>query len=200
MKRVAILAGGYIYFLLVYFGTSYFAAGRYATIVRWDPVWYFPTISAFTVTYMSVYFVPLFLIVVVKDTRELLRLAYLFAVVITFCGIIFLIMPLTLPRPPIEQGGILNKLLAWQYSIDRPSNMFPSIHIAVSLLVAFVAGTKKPSYRWWVLAWVLLIAMSTLFIKQHYVVDIVGGVVVALAGWHIFHWLVSSRVSQYQEA
>ena len=76
------------------------------------------------------------------------------------------------------------------YGADVPTNWFPSLHVALAALAA--AGLAAHG-RWTGIGAVvgaLLTAASTLTTKQHYVVDAVGGLVVAAAAWCVAgRWL-----------
>jgi membrane-associated phospholipid phosphatase len=72
----------------------------------------------------------------------------------------------------------LSKLIQ---NIDANNNCFPSIHIANSLAAAYYFGLHKGFFlKYIVWFWFLLISWSVLSTKQHYFLDIPGGIIVAL--------------------
>lgn len=104
------------------------------------------------------------------------------------CILIFLICPNGIDFRPTSfpRDNLLIDLVRLLYSNDQPENVFPSIHVLNSLAVhmAIHASPTLQKRRWveWTsLVLVVLICLSTVFIKQHSVVDIVGGVVLAAA-------------------
>lgn len=90
----------------------------------------------------------------------------------------------TVPRPAIPGHDLFSRLVQWIYSIDQPYNAFPSIHVlatyALMLGTARGKGIKKAT-RVAVWLWGGAIILSTVFVKQHVVADILGGIVLAQA-------------------
>ena len=94
----------------------------------------------------------------------------------------FLLYPTTNTRPVITDGGLWNQLALWLYSIDAADNLFPSIHCLVSWFCYLGIRGKKEIPVWYqrvsaVLA--ILVFVSTLLTKQHVLVDVAGGILLA---------------------
>ena len=103
------------------------------------------------------------------------------------CGF-FLLLPTTNVRPVIEGNGIWEQLLRFVYTVDAPTRLFPSIHCLVSWFCYIgIRGNKKiPGwYRIWSLICAILIFISTQVTKQHYIVDVFGGVIIAELTYYI---------------
>jgi len=101
---------------------------------------------------------------------------------------VFLLMPTYVPRPEVTGQDVFSQMIRWIYSVDYPYNCFPSQHVCFAALAAnawFLAGPR----RWWFhlvnLAGLVAISLSTVFIKQHYTPDILGGLLAAWAGWQL---------------
>ncbi|MDO5422166.1 MAG: phosphatase PAP2 family protein [Eubacteriales bacterium] len=95
------------------------------------------------------------------------------------CGIFFLFLPTTNVRPEITGTGIWDTLMAWVYALDEPTNLFPSIHCLTSWYCYIgIRGQKGVSrwYQYFSLFFAVLVCASTQFTKQHYLVDVIGGV------------------------
>jgi membrane-associated phospholipid phosphatase len=71
---------------------------------------------------------------------------------------------------PVNGGSI---------SIDA----FPSVHLAASLYLLLFDWQHKRRRFWWVLAPCLFLWFSTMYLRFHYFMDLLAGVVIALAGW-----------------
>ena len=98
------------------------------------------------------------------------------------CLIIFLAYPTTNTRPVIEGSGLWDLLAGWLYSIDAADNLFPSIHCLVSWFCYLGIRGRKEIPRWYqsvsmVIA--ILVFASTLLTKQHVIVDVAGGILLA---------------------
>ena len=84
------------------------------------------------------------------------------------------------------RSGFFAALMRFWYSLDGSEmafNLFPSFHCLNSTMSYLaVCGRKEVPfwYRAYSLILTLLIFASTVFVKQHYVADILGGVVIAV--------------------
>lgn len=101
------------------------------------------------------------------------------------CLFFFLVLPTTIVRPEVEGSGVWNFLVRFIYAVDEPVNLFPSIHCLESWMV--FRGTmhlKKVSlpYKWFMFVFAILVCFSTVLVKQHVFVDIIGGVCVVEIG------------------
>ena len=98
------------------------------------------------------------------------------------CLVSFLAFPTTNTRPLITGSGLWNQAALWLYSIDAADNLFPSIHCLVSWFCYLGIRGRKEIPRWYqsvsmVIA--ILVFASTLLTKQHVIVDVAGGVLLA---------------------
>jgi membrane-associated phospholipid phosphatase len=173
----------YVVWAFVYFGVGAWNAGRTAGTLAWDPVWAFPLVPAFVFVYLSAFVMPFFAAAAVRDRERFHRYALMLMLTIIACAAVFMAWRLTIWRPAVAGTDAASRLLVWLYRVDKPVNLFPSLHVALAFLFAKMIGAERP--RWWApaLLWALLIAVSTLFTRQHYLIDVLGGVVVAYAAW-----------------
>ena len=104
------------------------------------------------------------------DSRALTRAFAAIAIATILSCAIFVVWPTTIPRPPVRSAAFD---ALWLF--DVPANCFPSLHVAL----ASIAACFWPRRRWIAVIWAVAIALSTLTTKQHYAVDVAGGVVVA---------------------
>ena len=79
-------------------------------------------------------------------------------------------------RPVLTGTDVFSQMIREVYASDQPYNDFPSLHASLSTIFAI---------HWWrvdrrigvaVAIWAALIVVSTVFVKQHYVADMVAGV------------------------
>ncbi len=106
------------------------------------------------------------------------------------CCTFFLILPTTNVRPVLAGNGISEFLLQFVYNMDAPTRLFPSIHCLVSWFCYIgIRGQKNvaKSYRVFSCFFALLICVSTQFTKQHYVVDIFGGILLAELTYYLVY-------------
>lgn len=102
------------------------------------------------------------------------------------CLVIFVAYPTVMKDRATDLGnGFFDSSIAFLYKIDKPYNLFPSIHCLASY-ISFrgILWCKK------IPAWVkasagivaVLVFFSVLFTKQHYFIDILGGIAVVEIG------------------
>jgi membrane-associated phospholipid phosphatase len=56
---------------------------------------------------------------------------------------------------------------------------FPSSHVAASMIPWWHTWVHFPRHRWWMTTIFVLLCMSTVYNRYHYVVDVFGGLVLA---------------------
>jgi membrane-associated phospholipid phosphatase len=91
----------------------------------------------------------------------------------------FVLFPVRMPLEafyPAEPYGFADALWRW---FDAPNNCFPSLHVSSCLLLLQLNWSRP--HRWLAAAASLAVIASTVLVKQHYVVDVVGGALVYLA-------------------
>lgn len=104
------------------------------------------------------------------------------------CFLFFTLLPTTNLRPEVTGGGLWNGLMRLLYQMDAADNLFPSIHCAASMLcVLAVAGDQKAPlwYRGFSGVFAAAVFVSTMTTKQHVLVDVLGGILLAL----LCYWL-----------
>ncbi|MCY7296268.1 phosphatase PAP2 family protein [Alteromonas sp. a30] len=86
-----------------------------------------------------------------------------------------------------SKGSLSKRFLSLVHHFDKGGNCFPSMHVATSVLTALhIIYNVYGSFvidGVWVLVMPALIAVSAIYTKQHYLIDIPAG---ALLGWLVF--------------
>lgn len=100
----------------------------------------------------------------------------------------FLLLPTTNTRPEVPEGGLWNWVMKLIYFLDTPDNLFPSLHCELSWL-CYLSLKQAPGIPRYgkVLAGVfsLLIFVSTLTTKQHILLDVFGGWLIAQVSFRL---------------
>lgn len=116
------------------------------------------------------------------------------------CFLIFVAMPTTNVRPEITGNGIWDQIMRWLYHADQPLNLFPSIHCLVSWFCYIpIRGDERipRRYRIFSCVFALMVCVSTQTTKQHYIADLVAGILLAEAGLfvsrHTRMWEITQR-------
>ncbi|HWA27519.1 MAG TPA: phosphatase PAP2 family protein [Lacunisphaera sp.] len=120
---------------------------------------------------------------VTESPRHFLYLAMSYIVLLLFQMAFFVLFPVATPvewRRCNPARGRSERFLAFVQSYDASSNSFPSMHTSVAMLTAMHLA---PHVGAWAYGFPVLIALSCLFTKQHYVLDLPAG---AGLGWLVY--------------
>jgi membrane-associated phospholipid phosphatase len=99
-------------------------------------------------------------------------------VIVVICFAAFFLFPVEGPRPDVMEHDFLYNLVV---RYDRNLNTFPSLHAAL-VVYAVLFARRVVSKRIMILLalWVAFALFASLAIKQHYAVDVLAGIVVAI--------------------
>ncbi len=121
-----------------------------------------------------------------KNRQEIFRLALRLSTAIILACAVFLWFPMRLawPRQPVD--GLFGPIFAWLHAFDGICNMFPSLHIALAFLLRWTYHRHLKGPALWAFhIWFALISVSTLLTHQHQVIDLLGGLLLAVTCFYI---------------
>jgi predicted protein tyrosine phosphatase/membrane-associated phospholipid phosphatase len=170
-----------VLFLVVYHSCNWITAQRSDVgtfYFGWER--FIPFIPFFILPYMSI---DLFFVAgpfLCSDRQELRTFSRRITMSILIAGACFLAMPLTLAVPRPQPDGWLGAIFKGFCAVDRPFNLFPSLHIALRTLLAHLYARHTHGVTHLATqVWFSLIGLSTLFTYQHHVIDVAGGFILA---------------------
>lgn len=108
-------------------------------------------------------------------------------------GLLFIIYPVEYPRNyDLNSLCALNRFLI---SCDNPRNCFPSLHVSFIFLTLLAAKRLGISLkiRYLFIIWGAVIIVSVIFVKQHYVIDVLAGVLITSIYFCLFNILKNKR-------
>lgn len=154
-----------------------------------------PLIPIFSIPYIL--YIP-FLIITLTYFIFFTKLFKRISISFVFCQIIASLFYFSyqthVPRPNIKDTDIFSQLVLFIYSKDEPYNCFPSLHVALSV-ISFLYWIKIfPNMKWLMGAFVLSIILSTLFVKQHYILDVISGVLLAITSFYIANYFIKKII------
>lgn len=150
---------------------------------------YIPFIKELIIPYHT--FMPMVIlsgsIIFVKNKFQYKKLILVLFVAQITAYISFMIYQTYVPRYPIDLLGndIFSKLVAATYSVDASYSGTPSMHVCVMLLcIAYIykESIKQP-FKILMIIYMIFVALTTVLVKQHVVLDIPGGMVHAVLNY-----------------
>lgn len=124
----------------------------------------------------------------VPDSKAARRLFFSLVLAAMLCWVFFLAWPTTFPRElwPLPHGDSAT-LVEFRdlRAADSPSNCFPSQHVALAwaLALCWVDWTRRRWVKVSIICWAAAVSVCTLTTKQHYLIDIPGGMVAGIGAW-----------------
>lgn len=101
---------------------------------------------------------------------------------------IYLLYPTYIVRPLLEGDTWSMALVRLIYSHDRTYNACPSGHTYTTVMICLFWCRWRPRQRHLWIGITIVVLLSTLFTGQHYLPDLVGGILLAWAGYHLSLW------------
>jgi membrane-associated phospholipid phosphatase len=145
-----------------------------------QPYWVF----AYGSLYAFLILLPIFIL---RHEEHIRRTAFAYLLVWITSYACFLLYPTVAPRPEKVIG---NEFVFWAlrflYSSDPPYNCFPSLHVAHSFVSVFTCYRVHRGVGITAAICAGFMAVSTIYTKQHYVVDVMAGILLASLAYVIF--------------
>lgn len=139
--------------------------------------------------YLSFYFIVFgfLLYLFIKKSVQFDRLLFLIVQSFLIFYLIFIIVPSWGPQfyffSPINQapeGVFFQKIVSFiQITGESKTGAFPSSHVGMTFIVLLLSFRHVKVYGWIILPFAVLLFCSTVYIKAHYLVDVVGGFMIA---------------------
>lgn len=123
------------------------------------------------------------------DIPAFKKLMYFIIITYTVTSVIYIIYPTKQELRPAEFSGdnIFIAIINGLYNFDTNTNVCPSLHVIGSFAVLFTSWhCKRFKTFWWQFGFVsatVLICLSTVFLKQHSVIDIWTALAVCAAAY-----------------
>lgn len=185
-RHLKLLLGWIVYFIFYFLTENLIPAERCTPVHIWlDDV--IPFCEVFLIPYVFWY-----LLIVISLGYFLLynvdsfkRLQTFIIVTQVVAMAIYIFFPSRQDLRPAEfpRDNLLTQCVALLYRADTNTGVCPSLHVAYSLGIASVWLKEKGVSKWWkafVVAAVVLICLSTMFIKQHSAMDFLAALPVCL--------------------
>ena len=146
-----------------------------------------PVLPAWSGVYASLFCAALLPVFVVHQQELVRRTIKAFLGIWLFSYACFLAYPTIAPdHPKLIVDGFATWALHTLWSSDVKYNCFPSLHVAQCFLAALICHRVHRGVGAVTLGWAFLVAVSTLYTKQHYIADAIVGTFLAYAAYLVF--------------
>lgn len=154
-----------------------------------------PVVTPFVIPYVSlnpmVYFT---LVVFLLFRTKIFQSAALAMITAWFVSYFFYFFLQTeVIRPVLVGTDLFTKMIQGVYAGDNPFNDFPSLHTSISTILAihWLRFDRRAGIA--ASIWTTLIVLSTMLIKQHYVADVISGLLLAFGAATLYIRLILER-------
>jgi membrane-associated phospholipid phosphatase len=181
---------------MVYIPTSNQVAGGMEPKLSIDvfpiwPIWVLPYVLCYLLWFTAIGWV------IFKGDHRQFR-SFIAACMLTFAlgALIFVFFPTYVERASLEGNDIFTLILRTIHQDWGRYAALPSGHVYITTLLALFYGRWYPRYKvLWILI-LVIVSLSTLFTGQHYILDVLGGYLVALAGYYFGLWWAGWQEAQ----
>jgi len=147
---------------------------------------------AYALLYVLLY--PIFLLpyFVVRERSVLRRLVIANLIMIVGSSVCFVGCPVGVARPPLpEQMDLGVWVLRQVWGTDAPWNCMPSEHCMAAMIATLACWESDRRVGAFAFLATFAIGLSTLFTKQHYLVDVVVGFTLGIGLYAVLRWRAS---------
>jgi len=140
-----------------------------------------PQVPGMIIFYESYFLLVLLSFIRAKSPKSIRALSITMMVSAVIACTIFLLFPgeLGFSRTMNIEG--FESIFEALHRMDKPHNLYPSLHITFSSISAFtlIKQTKQKRFQALLLLWVMMISLSVILTHQHHLFDIATGFVLA---------------------
>ena len=131
------------------------------------------------IIYLSA-FIQAMLVIRYMPAPLLRQIALVLSCALVLGMVLFILIPIRYPR---ELYNSHNRWIETFYKLDSSGNCFPSLHIVATCVFAYCYSlvSKSGIRRNLMWLWTVSIVISVLTTKQHYLIDVFGGLALAMA-------------------
>lgn len=134
-----------------------------------------PFIPVFIIPYIGYFFYVIATIIFLWNTKYINNFFITYIISYILAGLFWYFVSNGVKRLKIERKDIFSRLTKFIYKYDDDTNGFPSAHIFATLICPYFLFLAFPEKLVSILVATILISLSTVFVKQHYILDILGG-------------------------
>jgi membrane-associated phospholipid phosphatase len=181
----------FAWFAFVYAGADYWTGRHQYRVPLYHSVELsIPLIPATTIFYNSLHLIYAVAPFILRNRGEMNGLAVVWFLMTLVGGICFLVIPFEPGFPPPDPASmrIWRGMYEFADSANLRFNCCPSLHVAWGVatldIYARSATQGRKALLW---SWAAGLSLSTLFLHQHHVIDVIGGLGLAIWGSRVVY-------------
>lgn len=198
---IILIASLYLGKIIIYNTSAAISANYHTFEMQIDTI--IPFCKYFIVFYFTYYWFPPVALYLLSytDKKKFYRIFFSIIASCIIANICFLIYQVKMVRPEIAGNDFFDMWVKWLYSLDPTSlNCCPSIHaiMGVFSIISVFKSNKFP--KWLQIIGIIFgigCAISTVFIKQHYFIDVVLGIIVAILTYIVAMFISNKKTNKY---
>jgi membrane-associated phospholipid phosphatase len=179
LKKLGLLVANLAFHIVGYFGVNAYLAHQglsHDLAIGLDHQ--IPFIKYFVPFYSIVYFIPVTTFFLIWKNYEAVKAAakvFIGAGVVSFACFLLFPVKYNLRVEILPPYDFFTNVLRFFYYIDEPYNCFPSLHVALATISTVLIHRYRPALTPVFIVLSTIVSLSILFMKQHYVMDLAGG-------------------------
>ncbi|MCU7875725.1 MAG: phosphatase PAP2 family protein [Candidatus Thiodiazotropha sp. (ex Lucinoma borealis)] len=145
-----------------------------------------PFIPESALIYLSLTGLMILALFVVRQFSHLKRLVSILCIQTTVAAVCFVLIPVE-NNFPVRPIGDITYIFLLADAINLTNNEVPSLHVCFAFTLAAVTAHYGQLWqRILLLFWSVAIAISTMTMHEHNLIDLLGGII--LSGWGVMKW------------
>ena len=123
------------------------------------------------------------------DYERFLHFSLCLSLTISISYAVYILFPTYVVRPKIIEKDFLSQLVVFIYGNDKPYNALPSGHTYTTLIISIFWFYWKPKQRFLWIGIAIIVILSTLFTKQHAILDLITAAILVFICYRISGYL-----------
>ena len=158
-------------------------------IYNFSYLWQTSFIYYFVIMYIIIYpftlWFSIYLFILTKKKISLINLSYGLLLIYIFALPFYLFFPLTNVYKFYNLESTLNQVIPnienFFYLTTTQNNCFPSLHVAMSILIARAGFlTKNKKYSYFLIFSMISVIISVMYLTIHWLIDVISGIILSI--------------------
>ncbi len=129
------------------------------------------------------------------EYKRYVHFALCLSLTIVISYAVYILFPTYVDRPKIVDQDFLSQLVIFIYGNDKPYNALPSGHTYTTLIISIFWYYWLPKQRYLWIAIAILVILSTLFTKQHAILDLLTASILVFICYKISGYMVKKYLT-----